>query len=330
MSELAVAAFAATTGSHLLEEPRSARFERFRATFDERGFRAELEARGLRFVARSERAFPARLRSIHDPPPGLFVRGGAPLELLDRTAVAVVGARACSGYGTAVAFELGRELARAGVLVVSGLARGVDGAAHRGALEAGETVAVLGCGVDRDYPRAHAALAAAIAVRGLVVSEYPPGVEPAPWRFPARNRIVAGLCDATVVVEARERSGALITADLALDEGREVLAVPGEITSLLSSGTNALLRLGATPVTAVDDVLEAVGASRAPLAEPAALEPRLEAVRAAVADAPAAADDVVRRTGLAPGAAAAALAELELLGVVVEAEGLYREVVPRR
>jgi DNA processing protein len=330
MSELAVAAFAATTGSHLLEEPRSARFERFRATFDERGFRAELEARGLRFVARSERAFPARLRSIHDPPPGLFVRGGAPLELLDRTAVAVVGARACSGYGTAVAFELGRELARAGVLVVSGLARGVDGAAHRGALEAGETVAVLGCGVDRDYPRAHAALAAAIAVRGLVVSEYPPGVEPAPWRFPARNRIVAGLCDATVVVEARERSGALITADLALDEGREVLAVPGEITSLLSSGTNALLRLGATPVTAVDDVLEAVGAPRAPLAEPAALEPRLEAVRAAVADAPAAADDVVRRTGLAPGAAAAALAELELLGVVVEAEGLYREVVPRR
>jgi DNA processing protein len=109
-----------------------------------------------------------------------------------------------------------------------------------------------------------------------------------------------------------------------------VLAVPGEITSLLSSGTNALLRLGATPVTAVDDVLEAVGAPRAPLAEPAALEPRLEAVRAAVADAPAAADDVVRRTGLAPGAAAAALAELELLGVVVEAEGLYREVVPRR
>jgi DNA processing protein len=328
MSELAVALFAASTDSHLLEAPRSLRFERFRSTFDEARFRAELAARGLRWVARNERGFPARLRSIHDPPPGLFVRGEAPLELLDRTAVAVVGARACSAYGSAVAFELGRELARAGVLVVSGLARGVDAAAHRGALEAGETAAVLGCGVDRDYPRAHAALAAAIATRGLVVSEYPPGVEPSPWRFPARNRIVAGLCDATVVVEARERSGALITADLALDEGREVLAVPGEITSNLSRGTNGLLRLGATPVTSIDDVLAAVGAPRLAPAERAPLEPRLEAVRAAVADAPAAADDVVRRTGLAPGAAAAALAELELLGLVVHAEGLYREVVP--
>ncbi len=142
---------------------------------------------------------------------------------------------------------------------VGACARGIDGAAHRGALETGTTVAVLGCGVDRDYPRAHRGLAASIAERGLIVSEYPPGVEPAPWRFPARNRIVAGLCDATVVVEARERSGALITADLALDEGREVLAVPGEITSLLSKGTNHLLRLGATPVTCVGDVLAVVG-----------------------------------------------------------------------
>src|SRR5207245_4172846 len=117
----------------------------------------------------------------------------------------------------------------------------------------------LGCGIDRDYPRAHASLAAAIAERGLIVSEYPPGVEPAPWRFPARNRIVAGLARATVVVEARERSGALITADLALDEGREVLAVPGEITSQLSRGTNPLLRLGATPVTCTAHVLRVPG-----------------------------------------------------------------------
>src|SRR4029077_1363536 len=138
---------------------------------------------------------------------------------------------ACSAYGALVATDLGRELAGAGVPVVSGLARGVDAAAHRGALQSRSTVAVLGCGIDRDYPRAHAALAGEVAARGLVVSEYPPGVEPAPWRFPARNRIVAGLTQATVVVEARERSGALITADLALEEGREVFAVPGEITS---------------------------------------------------------------------------------------------------
>src|SRR5439155_18714164 len=152
-----------------------------------------------------------------------------------RPAVAVVGARSCSAYGAHVARSLGRELAGAGLVVVSGLARGVDGEAHRGALEAGgTTVAVLGCGVDRDYPRAHAELAARIAESGLIVSEYAPGVEPAPWRFPARNRIVAGLAQATIVVEARERSGALITADLALEEGREVFAVPGEITSVLA------------------------------------------------------------------------------------------------
>src|SRR5205814_4517328 len=131
--------------------------------------------------------------------------------------------------GSAIARLLGRELAAAGLVVVSGLARGVDGEAHRGALEAGGmTVAVLGCGIDRDYPAAHRELAQRIVESGLVVSEYAPGVEPAPWRFPARNRIIAGLCAATVVVEARERSGALITADFALEEGREVFAVPGE------------------------------------------------------------------------------------------------------
>ena len=136
------------------------------------------------------------------------------------------------------------------------MARGIDGEAHRGALEGGgTTIAVLGCGIDRDYPAAHAELARRICEHGLVVSEYESGVEPAPWRFPARNRIIAGLCGATVVVEARERSGALITADFALEEGRDVLAVPGEITSSLSAGTNALLKLGAAPVTCAADVL---------------------------------------------------------------------------
>lgn len=328
MNGLAIAVFAGETGAHLLSEPRSARFERFRSSFDERGYLARLEGAGYRWVARADPAFPARLRTIHDPPPGLFLRGSAALTLFDRPCVAVVGARACSAYGTAVALAFGRELAAAGVVVVSGLARGVDAAAHRGALDAGQTAAVLGCGIDRDYPRAHATLAAAIAQRGLIVSEYPPGVEPAPWRFPARNRIVAGLTQATVVVEARERSGALITADLALEEGREVLAVPGEITSHLSSGTNALLRLGATPVTCVEDVLSAIGVEPAP-AGSATLEGNLALVRGAVADAPSAADEVARCTGLAPAEVAAALAELELLGLVSEADGMYREVMRR-
>lgn len=328
MNELATAVFAAQSDAHLVAAPRSARFAAFRARFDPAAFLGELAGRGFRWVARSDPAFPSRLRSIHDPPPGLFVRGHAELDLLERTSVAVVGARACSGYGQTVATTLGRELAAAGVVVVSGLARGVDGAAHRGALETGQTVAVLGCGIDRDYPRAHAALAAAVAERGLIVSEYPPGVEPAPWRFPARNRIVAGLARATVVVEARERSGALITADLALDEGREVLAVPGEITAQLSRGTNHLLRLGATPVTCVGDVLAAIGVQPSAPAPAAGREPHLDPVRRAVADGPATADELVRRTGVTAAEVAAALAELELLGAVVHADGVYRGVMP--
>jgi len=327
VNELAVALFAARSGSHLLEEPRSASFASFLRGFDETAFRRQLAASGYRFVGRSEPAFPRRLRSIHDPPPGLFVRGDAPLALFDRTAVAVVGARACSAYGSIVATSLGRELAAAGVVVVSGLARGIDGAVHRGALETGTTVGVLGCGIDRDYPRAHASLAVEIVRAGLILSEYPPGVEPAPWRFPARNRIVAGLTDATVVVEARERSGALITVDLALEEGREVLAVPGEITSALSSGTNALLRLGATPVTSAADVLDVLGVEPAvPSPLPAVAGPAA-AVCAAIADAAITVDEVVRLTDLPAGEVAAALAELELLGLVTHADGVYRTAV---
>jgi len=327
MSELATAVFAAQTDTHLLDAPRSARFASFRATFDEPAFLRQLAERGYRWLARSDSAFPRLLRSIHDPPPGLFIRGAAPVELLDRPSVAVVGARACSHYGSSVAASLARELAEAGVLVVSGLARGVDGAAHRGALQAGTTVAVLGCGIDRDYPRTHASLATEIVREGLIVSEYAPGVEPAPWRFPARNRIVAGLTLATVIVEARERSGALITADLALDEGREVLAVPGEITSQLSRGTNHLLRLGAVPVTCAADVLRVLGIDPPPAREPPALEPRLELVRATVADAATTADEVAQATGQSARVVAAALAELELLGVVEEVDGVYRSVV---
>jgi DNA processing protein len=324
VNELATAVFAAHTDAHLVDAPRSRRFEAFRRSFDEAAFLRDLGAAGFAWVPRDDRAFPPRLRGIHDPPPGLFVRADESLVADDRPTVAIVGARACSPYGTSVAHGLARELAAAGVVIVSGLARGIDAAAHRGALEGGRTIAVLGCGVDRDYPRAHASLAAQIAERGFIVSEYPPGVEPAPWRFPARNRIVAGLADVTIVVEARERSGALITADLALDEGREVLAVPGEITSHLSKGTNHLLRLGASPVTCVGDVLRVLGLEAAAPARPAPLEPRLEAVRALVADAPASADELVVRSGLAPGELAAALTELELAGIVVQAEGYFR------
>jgi DNA processing protein len=277
------------------------------------------------------RELPELLRQIHDPPQALFLRGAAEVEVLAQPAVAIVGARACSPYGAQVARTLGRELASAGLVVVSGLARGVDGEAHRGVLDAGGvTVAVLGCGIDRDYPAAHAALAQRICERGLVVSEYEPGVEPAPWRFPARNRIIAGLAAVTVIVEARERSGALITADFALEDGREVFAVPGEITGTLSTGTNRLLRQGATPLTSTEDVLELFGLAASQRPRPSTLGVDATAALARLADGAASADELARATGLEPGPLAAGLAELELAGLVAEAEGCYRVVMPLR
>jgi DNA processing protein len=271
-----------------------------------------------------DQGFPPLLAAIHDPPPALYLRGAGSSSLLSEDAVAVVGARSCSAYGRSVARVLGRDLAAAGLVVASGMARGVDGEAHRGALEAdGRTVAVLGCGIDRDYPAAHAELARRIAENGLIVSEYEEGVEPAPWRFPARNRIIAGLCRATVVVEARERSGALITADFALEEGREVLAVPGEITSALSAGTNALLKLGATPVTCAEDVLELFDLAPAEAAT-AAVGASARAILDRLRDGALTADELVRASGVDPAEVAAALVELELSGRVRLEDGVYR------
>jgi DNA processing protein len=277
----------------------------------------------LTTIHRRDAAYPPLLAQLHDPPAQLYARGR--LDVLEEPAVAVVGARSCSGYGASVARTLGRDLAAAGLVVVSGLARGIDGEAHRGALEAGgTTIAVLGCGIDRDYPRAHAGLAERIRAGGAAVSEYPPGVEPAPWRFPARNRIIAGLSLATVVVEARERSGALITADFALELGRDVFAVPGEITAALSAGTNDLLRQGAAPLLSPADVLHALGLDppeRPPLPP---VSPAAAGVLRLLSDGPGEADVLARLAGRSSGEVAAALVELELAGLVDEAEGVYR------
>jgi DNA processing protein len=328
VSELALSVFASERGTHLLEPPPGADFRRFSASFDDRAYEERLSALGVRWLGRSAAGFPSRLRSIHDSPLGIFLRGDAETDVLDRAAVAVVGARSCSAYGAHVARSLARELSAAGIVVVSGLARGVDGEAHRGVLEAGGvTVGVLGCGIDRDYPAAHRELALRMRARGLVVSEYAPGVEPAPWRFPARNRIIAGLSLAVVVVEARERSGALITADLALEEGREVFAVPGEITSALSRGTNQLLRLGATPMTTAGDVFEALGIDP-PIPLAAESTPDAARVLEALGDGSLGVDELVRATGFEVGRLAAALTELEFGGLVREGEGAYRGVMP--
>jgi DNA processing protein len=218
----------------------------------------------IRAIASGDAEWPAVLDQLGAAaPPLLHVRGARTLaELCAEPAVAVVGARRGSRAGEEFAFSLSRGLAAAGVAVISGLALGIDAAAHSGALAAGgRTVAVLGCGIDRVYPRQNRAVAATIAERGAIVSEWGVGVEPAPWRFPVRNRLIAALASVTVVIEATRRSGALITADHALALGREVLAVPGSAWSPLGEGVNALLRAGATPVTSLDDVLDTLGLS---------------------------------------------------------------------
>ena len=202
--------------------------------------------------------YPARLAAIADPPPLLWCRGAA--AALEGPAVAVVGSRAGSPYALEVAFRLGSGLAAAGVAVVSGLARGVDGAAHRGVLAAGGvTVGVPGCGVDVAYPWEHRDLLEAVAAAGGVIGELPPGEPPRAFHFPRRNRIISGLSLAVVVVEASERSGSLITARCAAEQGRDVMAVPGNVLAGRSRGAHALIRDGARLVESVDDILDEIG-----------------------------------------------------------------------
>jgi DNA processing protein len=215
-------------------------------------------ARGVSLLVEGSDSYPGLLSRIADPPGLLFVRGR--LEPCDALAVAVVGARNASPYGKRVAWQLAGGLARSGYTVISGLARGIDAAAHRGALDAGgRTIAVLGTGVLEIYPPEHEDLAADVLARGAVVSEAPPLAEAHAGAFPQRNRIVSGLSLGTVVVEAAERSGALITARLATEQGREVFAVPGPIDSRTSRGCHGLIRDGAKLVESVDDILEELG-----------------------------------------------------------------------
>lgn len=207
---------------------------------------------GARVVVLTDAEYPRLLAETPDAPPALFVRGR---PLGGRPAVAVVGARRASRAGLETAHHLGRQLAGAGVLVVSGFARGVDAAAHRGALETGTSLGVFGCGADVCYPTDQRRLLEALLAKGSVVSEFPMGTHPEPFRFPIRNRIIAGLSRIVVVVEAAERSGSLITARLAAEYGRDVAAVPGAILSPCAAGSNLLLKDGAILVRSVEDIL---------------------------------------------------------------------------
>jgi DNA processing protein len=247
--------------------------------------------------------------------------------------VTVVGARRPSAYGREVATSLGRALASAGLVVVSGMALGIDSCAHRGALErGGTTLAVLGNGPDLPYPARMRKLYGEIVESGLVLSELPPGTEPRRWTFPARNRIMAALGAITVVVEARDRSGSLITAEMASDLGREVGAVPGRVGHSPAAGTNWLLRDGATVIRGAQDVLDSLGGIGLPVPERAVatprqkLDPELASVVDAVERGAETLDAIARRTGLDPGPVAVAAARLELLGVLrCDTAGRYRQ-----
>jgi DNA processing protein len=277
--------------------------------------RAEDELRraaalGVLVVGRDDPGFPHLLRHLYDPPPVLYIQGRLEDGEGDHS-LALVGSRAASPQGASLARAMARELAAAGLTIVSGLARGIDTAAHQGALEGGgRTVAVLGSGLDRLYPVDNARLARAVAGQGAVVSEFPLGTAPQPGHFPRRNRLIAGWGRAVVVVEAAVRSGALVTARCALEEGREVMSVPGHPTQPGSAGTNALIRDGALLVRGAADVAEALGVELAP---PRPVDEAADPVLAALsAEAPRSVEEVQRKSGRPASEVLGRLTELEL------------------
>jgi len=298
--------------------------------------RAEITAvrsAGARYLFHDDPAYPSLLHEAPSAPPILTYRGN--LALFQRPAVAIVGARNASAAALKLAREFGEALAREGRLVVSGLARGIDGAAHEGALNGGATAAVIAGGIDVVYPPQHAALQERIAVEGLLIAEQPPGVEPQARHFPSRNRIIAGLCAGTLVVEAAPRSGSLITARLAGEAGREVMAIPGNPLDGRARGCNQLIREGAILVQSPEDVSELLdgftGQPRSTFREDrdafavpeVELEPSCSPanIESLLSSAPVPVDDIVRASGASPSAVQLALLELELAGRLVRHAG---------
>lgn len=294
-------------------------------------------ADGRHVLVRGQPGYPARLAEDPAPPAVLFATGC--LDALTRPTVAIVGTRNATRPGRDLAAQLGAELAAAGVAVVSGLALGIDGAAHQGALRAGEAVpgrpvGVIASGLDIAYPRRHVELHAQVARSGLLVSETPLGQRPVAWRFPARNRIIAGLADAVVVVESRSAGGSMLTVGEALYRGVPVLAVPGHPAAPAAAGTNDLLFDGAAIVRSVADVLDAIGISPAQAIRPAVgeasarLPPDQRSVLAAIGDTPAALAEIVARSGLPLDVASEALLRLEADQRVVRTAGWYERTNP--
>ncbi len=285
------------------------------------------EDKGIRYVTFLEEEFPKRLQSLWGAPVGLYVKGRLPGE--ERPSAAIVGARGCSHYGREAARFLARSLAEEGVQIVSGMALGIDGEGHRGALEAGrDTYAVLGSGVDICYPQDHFSMYMDISQKGGIISEYRPGEPPAAGNFPMRNRIISGLSDAVIVVEARERSGSLITADCGLEQGREIFAVPGQMTDPLAKGCNELIRQGAGIVTSPEDVLEFFHLQkgkklRVHEKNENGLAKNEKMVYSCLDLQPKFIDRVVEESGLSLGECLTLLLELELKGRIIQTASHY-------
>lgn len=214
-----------------------------------------LQKKEIYFISREKKQYPDKLKNIYHSPLGLFVKGKLPEQT--RKTIAIIGARACSGYGREMAKYLSGELAKYGIQIISGLASGIDGCAHQGALRMeGNTYGILGCGIDICYPRENIELYVEMQKNGGVISEYGIGVPPLPQLFPMRNRIISGLSDGILVIEAREKSGSLITVDMGLEQGKDIYAMPGRATDVISTGCNNLIKMGAKMVTKPEDILE--------------------------------------------------------------------------
>lgn len=291
-------------------------------------------AAGVKMIPFSDAAYPASLRAIADPPPLLYVKGE--LRDNDSRAIAIVGSRSASDYGRRIARDLARGLASFGFTVVSGMARGIDGMAHESALQAGgRTLAVLGSGVDRAYPPEHEMLYRRISENGAVISELPMGARPVAFNFPARNRLISGLSLGVVVVEATEKSGSLITASLAAEQGREVFAVPGEAGASRSRGSHRLIRQGAKLVETVEDIIEEVApqlSRRNGDAAPASARslpensgPAARQIFALLKETSLQVDQVIEQSGLPAPQVLQVLLDLELQGFVCQTPGkIYR------
>jgi DNA processing protein len=301
------------------------RLVQVRASLDLEKYMSRVSAQGIYILTWDDDLYPRRLKEIDQPPPVLYMRGALTTE--DSWTVAVVGTRRVSAYGRQVTDELATFLANNGVTVVSGLARGVDAIAHQSALKAGgRTIGVLGCGVDRIYPPEHTQLAEKMIASGAILSDYAPGTPPDASNFPPRNRIISGLSMATVVVEAGETSGALITAQFAADQGREVFAVPGNILAPQSKGTNRLIAQGAHPMLSVQDLLDILNLRRVTeQREVRKILPSNETeakLLSVLTYEPLHMDDIRNRTGLPIERVSATLVMMELKGLVRQVGGM--------